>query len=266
MNISTLKYNTERTEPLLSYQDPQPVEVLHADSTIPIVLVCEHAGFAVPQSLNRLGLSDVYLYDHMGGDIGAKDMAIQIADALGVRLVIQNYSRLVIDCNRPTTHVQSIPEISDTIDIIGNRNISQSHRNSRIKDIFTPYDTTLQHIFNTHSVVMGFSIHSFTKSMRNAPARPWDIGFLSRYDTQTAQSLLKYCQAQAPDLCMALNEPYQITDDTDWFVVRYAEKYNITHSLIEVCNAHLRTDEGIQTYAEILTHSIRQMATAMGVL
>ena len=37
---------------LLSGLDPDPVELVNAHSDHPVVLVCEHAGQAVPTSLN----------------------------------------------------------------------------------------------------------------------------------------------------------------------------------------------------------------------
>ena len=43
---------------LIGKTDPTPVEVLYEDTASDIMLVCEHAGRAIPQSLGTLGISD----------------------------------------------------------------------------------------------------------------------------------------------------------------------------------------------------------------
>ena len=85
---------------LLTPADPQPVELVNADSAVPVLLLCEHAGNAVPEALDGLGVSDEVLNSHRGWDIGAEHMARQLADILGAPLILQRYSRLVIDANR----------------------------------------------------------------------------------------------------------------------------------------------------------------------
>ncbi len=47
------------------------------------------------------------------------DLGRLLADALGATLIQQNYSRLVIDCNRPPDAATSIPDISEHTPISG---------------------------------------------------------------------------------------------------------------------------------------------------
>ena len=89
------------TGKLLSAQDPVPVDVENPDSTSPVFLVCEHAGRAVPARLGDLGVSPADMERHIAWDVGAGPVARLMAARLGATLVRQNFSRLVIDCNRP---------------------------------------------------------------------------------------------------------------------------------------------------------------------
>ena len=75
--------------------------VYNADATSPFLLVADHAGNLIPRALGRLGLAAAELQRHIGWDIGIAGLGRLLADALDATLIRQNYSRLVIDCNRP---------------------------------------------------------------------------------------------------------------------------------------------------------------------
>jgi predicted N-formylglutamate amidohydrolase len=54
-----------------------------------------------------------------------------LADALGATPIQQNYSRLVIDCNRPLDATTSISVISERTPIPGNVGLSEAARAAR---------------------------------------------------------------------------------------------------------------------------------------
>ena len=114
---------------LLSPGDPDPVVVVGDGERSPFLIVCDHAGRATPQSLRRLGLPDAAFETHIAWDIGVLTLGEQLGRLLGARVIAQTYSRLVVDCNRPPGHPQSIPEVSDGVAIPGNRRPwSRRHR------------------------------------------------------------------------------------------------------------------------------------------
>jgi len=236
---------------LLGPDDPAPVEVVNADSTHPVLLVCEHAGQAIPKRLGDLGISTEALDSHIGWDIGAEGLTRRIAHILGVPAVLQRYSRLVIDCNRPTGAPDAIPEISDGISIPGNSLLDEQSRNARVQEIFDPFQDVVSRYLSSPSCCATFSIHSFTRSMSGV-RRPWDIGFLYRRDTCTSQLLEKFVNDARPDLKIGMNQPYQIDDVSDWFVPNHGEASGLSHSLIEIRNDHIETPEGQARWAEIL--------------
>lgn len=247
--------NTRLSGGLLSAQsDPEPVELVNAGAVSPLLLVCEHAGRVIPESLSGLGLSGEELDMHIAYDIGAENLARELAGRFGCTLVVQRYSRLVIDCNRPPGNAQSIPETSDQIDIPGNRKLSQEDRECREREIFEPFARAGRAEISREHIRYAFSVHSFTPVMDGLP-RPWDIGFLYRHRSSGGGRLVKLARQLWPDMTVGDNQPYRVEDGSDWFIPVCAESRNIPHSLIEVRNDHLRNAEELTSWADRL-HSL----------
>ena len=244
---------------LLSARDPAAVEWINPDSTSPLLLVCEHAGQAIPERLSGLGLPDGAIDEHIGWDIGAMEVARRLADRLDAPLVAQRYSRLVIDCNRPPLGRHAIPDVSDKVAIPGNRDLPDKARMARVREIFDPFAAAVETGFGLAPRRLALSIHSFTKAMRGEPERPWHAGFLGRRDRDTSQHFIDHISGAAPHLVLALNQPYQIDDETDWFIPTQCEPRRIRHSLVEIRNDLIRTPEGQDRWAGYLAQAIRSI-------
>lgn len=242
---------------LLQSTDPHPVEEIAANGDSPTALVCEHAGCRVPTKLKHLGLSQKNLHDHIGWDIGAAAVTRDLAARLGAPAVLQRYSRLIIDCNRPPEAPDSIPAISHGIAVPANQNLGSEERQQRLGAVFEPFDAALQAQLS-RGCRFAFSIHSFTPNPGDQ-RRPWDIGFLYRKDTATSSALASMLKELEPHLTIGMNEPYEIDDESDWFVPRYAEPLSLQHSLIEIRNDHLRTVEGQQWWSDRLASIIGRL-------
>lgn len=228
--------------------DPPATEVVNLNSDAPILLICEHAGREVPQSLDLLGLPQSAFNLHISYDIGVDNVSRLLAQKLGSTLILQRYSRLVIDCNRPSGVPSSIPEISDKIPVPGNIGLSDADKQQRKDEIFSPFATNcLSHIASPHTAA-AFSIHSFTPVLAGQ-ARPWDIGFLYRSPESRGKELADLCSRMWPDLIVGHNDPYGITDDGDWFVPICAEPRQIPHCLIEIRNDLISTESGCAKWA-----------------
>lgn len=239
----------ERT--LLQPGDPAPVELVNAGSRHPLVVVCEHAGRAVPAALNGLGVAMADMDKHVAYDIGAESVARMLADIFGAPLVLQRYSRLVIDCNRPDDAADLIPEVSDGVRVPANHGLGPRERRRRIEEIFLPYRVALDGVLDAAPRRVAVAIHSFTPVLGGI-ARPWDIGFLFRKDVATSHRLAETLGRHEPGLKIGMNQPYAIDDRSDWFVPQHGERRNLPHSLIEIRNDHLLTGEGCDRWAERL--------------
>jgi len=240
------------TSLLQAEHDPFPVIVVNENAQSPLLLVCEHAGQRIPQSLGTMGLSAQQRAMHIAYDIGAEKVARALAVRLDCRLVLQRYSRLTIDCNRQPGLPSSIPEISDSIVIPANQNLTPAQKKHREVEIFRPFAERCQAEMARPEIRMTFSIHSFTRQMANGVPRPWDISFLYRSAHSQGARIADLCQRQNPDLNVGRNQPYFIDEKTDWFVPVCAEPRQIPHALIEIRNDHIRTDAACESWADRL--------------
>lgn len=238
-------------------RDPAPVEVVPATRRDDLLLVCEHAGRAIPARLDGLGLSERELAMHIAYDIGAEAVARRMAGRLGCALVVQAFSRLVIDCNRPPLGRQSIPEVSDGVAVPGNRGLSEAEKRARVEEVFEPYARACEAAAAAPGLRAAFSIHSFTPAMGGAP-RPWHIGFLHRHPASRGSELADLLRAREPELSVAENAPYRIEDETDWFIPRCAEPRGVPHSLIEIRNDNIREARGQELWAGRLADLIER--------
>ena len=248
---------------LLGPDDPAPVELIREHSPSPLFLVCEHAGRGIPAALGDLGVADDVIDSHRGWDIGAEALALALSERLDAPLVVQRYSRLVIDCNRPPGSAQSIPEASDGETIPANIDLGRAERDARRTAIFAPFDQAVAAGLAAHPRRVTFSIHSFTPRLSKAkPAeqdRPWHAGFMARKDERTPKRLRDHITAAAPDLVLAINQPYQIEDDTDWFIPAHAERCGLAHCLIEIRNDGLDTSDGVARFSDLLAAAIASL-------
>ncbi|WP_264211141.1 N-formylglutamate amidohydrolase [Leisingera thetidis] len=248
--------NVTSAYPLLSENDPAPVEWVNQSSETPVLLLCEHAGQSIPESLGDLGLAPGVIDTHIGLDIGAEALARAVAERLNCPLVLQRYSRLVIDCNRPPGTPGSIPSVSDGVGIPGNIGLSQADAERRVTEIFAPLNAAIRSGFERAPRRAGFSIHSYVPALLNGRQRPWHAGFLTRCDLTTASLMLDTIAARDPNLVLAVNEPYKICDDSDWFIPQFPEEYEIEHALIEVRHDLLKDRDGVEIWADHLSHAI----------
>src|SRR5262249_45677720 len=144
-------------------------------------------GRAIPRRLDQLGLPESETRRHIAWDIGAGAVGRQLSQRLDAAVVLQTYSRLVIDCNRDPEVPSSIPEVSETTEIPGNRNLTESGRAGRIDAIFRPYHDTIAAALDRRAAAGRASVlvalHSFTPVFKGV-ARPWHAAVLYNRDSR----------------------------------------------------------------------------------
>lgn len=237
--------------------DPDPVELCNSGGQTPLLLVCEHAGQAVPQRLGRLGLNPGEIDLHIGWDVGAAAVTRAMALTIDCPAVLQRYSRLVIDCNRPLGAVDSVLGVSDGVPIPVNVSLSAQDRHQREEAIFAPFDLAVIRA-RTARTRMILAIHSFTPRLAvNGIDRPWHLGFLFRKDSATSARLATTIAELRSDLIIGMNQPYKVEEASDWFVPRHGEGSGLPHSLIEIRHDLIRDVAGQQAMADLLSSAIR---------
>src|SRR5712691_7686148 len=129
----------ETPDRLLATDEPPPFTVDNENGTSPLLIVADHAGKHFPRRLGQLGLSNAECERHIVWDIGVGAVCCLIAKALNAVVVRQNYSRLVIDCNRTSGSVTSILDVSERTGVPGNIGLSQRRTLACVREIFQPY-------------------------------------------------------------------------------------------------------------------------------
>ena len=124
---------------LLAADEPPAFIVERRHGASNFVIVVDHASARIPRRLGDLGLPAGELQRHIAWDIGALAVARRIAAELDAPLVAQNYSRLVIDCNRRPEGAASIPRKSEAVEIPGNASLATRKSTARRVEIFEPY-------------------------------------------------------------------------------------------------------------------------------
>ncbi len=231
---------------LLGPEDPAPYEVLRAGGRSPFVLTCDHAGKRVPAALDGLGLDAGELDRHIAWDRGAEALGRLLADALDAPLVVQRYSRLVIDCNRPLVAPDSIPLRSEDTEVPGNRALDAPAVEARRREIFAPYHDAIRGVLDARAASgqrsVLIALHSFTPVYRGE-TRPWDAGLLYQRYRALSRALLDEL-GRDRSLCLGDNDPYQVEDHHDYGIPVHGEARGLAHTLIEIRQDHLESDGG----------------------
>jgi len=223
------------------------------DSDHPLILVCEHASRFIPAGLNDLGLSHEAAREHIAWDIGALTLAEGLSRALGATLLAANYSRLLVDLNRPLQAPDSIPAQSEIYQVPGNRDLDEATREYRRQSLFEPFHSRLTDLIDERVAqgrpVRVVGIHSFTPVYHGQP-RVLEVGVLYREAKEYAQRLIDGL-SQHP-LKVAGNEPYKINPLGDMTVPVHGDARGLESVLIEVRNDLLRTPENVRRFTEYL--------------
>ncbi len=252
--------------PLLGPDEPPPVREEGLDRLSDFLIVVDHAGRRIPRRLGDLGLPAAELERHIAWDIGAFEVARRLAAGLGAPLIAQEYSRLVIDCNRDPAVPTSIPTVGELIDIPGNVGLTDGERWSRRREIFDPYHARLRAVLDARLAAGRRTIlvaqHTMTDVFKGV-RREMHAAVLYHRDRRFAMALLEALRRE-PGLVVAENEPYFLSDATDYTVPRHAEARGLLHVEIEIRQDLVREPEGQERWARLLCAALGSAARRLG--
>ncbi|MEO8605861.1 MAG: N-formylglutamate amidohydrolase [bacterium] len=245
---------------LLTDDDPAVFSLVRPAGASPYLLAVDHAGRALPRRLGDLGVSAAALATHIASDLGIAEVARRVAQHLDAWLILQNYSRLVIDVNRPPGTPQSILTLSERTRVPGNEQLSQVDAASREREIFAPYHARIRQELDRRAAAERptalCALHSFTPSFLGE-ARPWHVGVLYNRDPRLGRALLAGLRRD-PALVVGDNEPYAVSDETDFTVVTHAERRGIPYVEIEIRQDPIADDAGQARWAQRLTGLLQE--------
>lgn len=237
---------------LLGPADVPPVLEYNVQGRSPFLLICDHYGRLIPRALGDLGLAESELTRHIAWDIGIAGVAEALSKQLDAHLIAQNYSRLVIDCNRPPHAASSIPRISEATTIPGNEGLTGEAAAIRRREIFDPYhrhiDAIIDQRLRDQRPTALVALHSFTPVYAGI-ARPWHIGTLYHRDKTLPPLMLRALRAEG-DLVVGDNEPYAVSDETDYTIPLHGEARGLISTGIEIRQDLISDQAGQQQWAD----------------
>jgi len=238
------------SQDLLDSDEPNPVRVLRPDGGSPLFLTADHAGRAIPRRLRQLGVPDSEMDRHIAWDIGIAGVTERLSALLDATAVLQTYSRLAIDCNRDPGWASAMPAMSEYTPIPGNVGLTEADRAARVAAIFTPYHDRIRALLDARASrrTVFVAMHSFTPSFKGE-RRDMHVGVLFNRDVRLANVMLDLLRREG-DLIVGANEPYAITDDSDYSVPTHAVRRGLLHVEIEIRQDLIADPEGQRAWAE----------------
>jgi predicted N-formylglutamate amidohydrolase len=220
-----------------------------------VILLCDHAGNALPAEYGTLGLAPEQLVRHIAYDIGAAAVTRTLAARLHAPAFLTRYSRLLIDPNRGEDDPTLIMQISDGAVIPGNTGTCGTDR--RIALYHRPYHAAIAGAIDAAlgagRVPVLLSIHSFTPVWRGTE-RPWHAGVLWDRDPRLALPLLAHLRSEA-SLMIGDNLPYSgcLKNDT---LYTHGTSRGLAHAILEIRQDLIGSEAGQQAWAERLARIV----------
>jgi predicted N-formylglutamate amidohydrolase len=245
---------------LLQQGEESPFIAVNEQGRSPFVLICEHASNTMPKTLGTLGLPEAELTRHIAWDIGAEKVGRLLSRLMDAPLLLQRYSRLAYDCNRPPESPDSIPEMSELTAIPGNRKLSAEDRLARAREVYRPFHDGVSAVLDRRAAggqqSLVVSIHSFTPVYKGKP-RSVELGILHDRDTTLSSKLIK----SFPNIDARLNEPYGPKDGVLHTLNLHGFTRGLQHAMIEIRNDLVSTERGQDEWAQRLSVPLIQAST-----
>lgn len=249
-----------------------PFEVYNKTGAATVLLVCDHASRFIPRALCGLGLGEEELCRHIAWDIGIADVTRGLAMLLDAPAVLSQFSRLIIDPNRPHDDELLVPQVSDGVAVPGNRDITPLAQAARIAEFHAPYHAAVEDALaallqqpKSHADLLPalISMHSFTPVM-NGFKRPWHIGILWDRDERLPVPLMESFRQRG--IAVGDNEPYSGRDAHGYTLRRHAEHRSLPNVLVEVRQDLIDTPKGVAKWVKVLGEAMVPVLAGHGLL
>jgi predicted N-formylglutamate amidohydrolase len=142
--------------------------------------------------------------------------------------------------------------------------VSEASRAERVREIFAPYhariDVELDQRRQAGRSTVLIALHSFTPVFKGA-ARQWHAGVMYNRDPRFARHLLALLQKE-PGLVVGDQQPYVVSDTSDYTIPMHGERRGLPHVLIEIRQDLIAAESGQRTWALILARLLPEAYAA----
>lgn len=194
------------------------VEVIRAGNDGRAVFTCEHASSRLPEPW-RWPAEDAWLSGtHWTYDLGAADLARELALALCSVAVLSRFSRLLADANRPIDAPDLFRTEAEGRRVALNRDIGPADRARRL-GLWTRFHEAADAEVSRSSAPIVFAVHTFTPLYEGAVRRV-EAGVLFDREIELAEGLRAHLERAG--FRVEMNEPYSGKAGLMYSVERHA--------------------------------------------
>ncbi len=213
------------------------VEIVNASGSSPVVLLCEHASNFIPPEYDSLGLSAARLERHIAWDIGAAGVTRELARLIDAPAFLGQYSRLLIDLNRPLSSATSIVSRSEQHRRSRQRIDRCDGARARAALYFEPFHRAVEQLLQERQradlPTLIVAVHSFTPTF-HGEARPWQAGIIYDKGAAFAEATLDRLRLHDTALNVGANVPYSVAPDDYYGLLVYGDYAARPALLVEV--------------------------------
>lgn len=207
-----------------------------------VFLTCEHASERVPAAWT-LPECDVHLLGtHWAYDLGAAELAHELAEALDAPAVLSRFTRLLVDPNRPETSPELFRKTADGHIIELNRHVDPADRERRLRDCHHPYHQAIDRNLTRSNAEIVLGVHTFTPLYEGQP-RHMEIGVLFDREEDLAERTAAVLRDAG--MIVAMNQPWSGKDGLIYSVERHADAHGRRALELEV-RQDLATEPGFR--------------------
>ncbi|MGB5813062.1 MAG: N-formylglutamate amidohydrolase [Polyangiales bacterium] len=211
--------------------DPTPFTLIDGDFRGRLVLTCEHAGDLLPPPWSWPEGDARLIGTHWACDIGADSFTRRLAATLDAPAVLSNFTRLLVDPNRPLDSETLFRLEADGEPVWLNATLDDADRRKRIDDYYHPYHAASSRMVRKSSAEIVFGVHTFTSNYEGNQ-RALEVGILFDREEDLGHSLVAHLQDAG--FVSAPNEPYSGKDGLAYAPVLHANEYGRRAVEIEV--------------------------------
>lgn len=199
--------------------EPLEPEIVHGPADALVALTCEHASDHFPHPYRLEGPDARLAGTHWAIDLGARELTLELAKALGAPAVLARCSRLVVDVNRGLDAPTLFRGDADGLAIELNRDLGPEERQTRIARFYEPYHRAVDAMIAGTRAPLLFAVHSFTDEYEGSP-REMELGILFDREDELGAELAAACAVAG--FHTAENEPWSGKDGLIYSADRHA--------------------------------------------
>ena len=224
----------------------------------PLVITCEHASCRLPPPYQAAPEDRRLLHDHWGWDPGAADVARALRAATGSVAFLANFSRLLVDPNRPVDAPDLVRRRAEGHTFSFNREVDAAEQARRVERLYRPYHEAIEAalVARRDRDTLLFSVHSFTPCLDGEP-REMELGVL--FDEHEPLAVQLAGALRRAGFVVALNAPYSGRDGLVYSAHRHGTAHGVPYLEVEVRNDLVTESRGVARVADALKAGLDEL-------